>query len=500
METELGMDTMLYFRRLTDAVFDHEETMELVVPDTLPDVSYVSDAVGTVVLRTKEARADALFASGTVQGCVLYMPEGESSPRGIEVSVPWSFTADCAGLDTAGRLSVRAELTGLEARIINSRKIVVRASLALTVRAYAAAEASWCSDARGDAEILLKEHKVTAVSDVSEKTFSVTETAAIPASGPPIGRILGCRAEMTGSTVRSAGRRLILSGNAELEILYAAQMSGELAGARMTLPYTQTLELIGDESGTDCEAVVMLTGVYVKENQASEETVHTVSVELGAVAQLAVRRESAVNCVADLYGTSCATETDTDVCRIDAETSCESRTLSLREQLSCDERVRSVLSCAVTAGRPSADGASLRIPVRMKVICAAGDGRPVSVEGRAELTADCPAARGDGVSVDVADVSAAVTAGGVEVTASVSAIVRRFCTAEIRYVSAVREVPEENSAPRPSIVVVRTGADDDLWSIAKRYRTSRESIRRANGLEADAEAVSGDMLIITSAI
>lgn len=500
MEIGLGMDTMLYFRKLTDAVYDHEETMELVVPDTLPDVSYVSDAVGTVVLRTKEARADSMLASGTVQGCVLYMPEGESSPRAIEVNVPWSFTADCAGLDTAGRVSVHAELTGLEARIINSRKIVVRASLAVAVKAYMTAEASWCADAQGGAEVLIKEHRLTAASDVSEKTFSLTETAEIPASRPPIGRILGCRAEMTETCVRSVGRRLILSGNAEIEIIYTAQMSGELAGAQITLPYTQTLELLGDEEGTDCEAVVMATGVYVKENSASEETVHTVSVELGAVAQLTVRRETVISCVADLYSTGCATETDVDLCRIDAMTSCGSCTMSLRETLGCDERIKGVLSCCVTAGRPSADGSSLRVPVRIKVLCTAENGRPVSVEGRAELTSDCDAVRGDSISVSVSGAAAVLTPGGVEVSASVAACIRRFCETEVRYISAAREVPDEDTAPRPSIIVTRMGSDDDLWSIAKRYRTSRDSIRRANGLDAEAEAAPGEMLIITAAV
>ena len=495
MDISLGMDAMLYFRKLADAAFDREETMELVVPDTLPDVSVITGCAGTVELRSKEAREGSAAASGTVEGCVVYVPEGESAPRVIELSIPWSVSADCPGLDVSGQVVVRAELTSLEARVINSRKIVARAVLAVSVKAFAPAELAWCGEAGGGVEALKREHSFVAASAVTEKTFSLAESVAIPASKPPIGRVAGCSATMTADKLSAAGSRLVISGSAEIELLYYAQMSGELTGARLSVPYSQTLELTGGEA--DCECAVMPTGVYVRENAADEETVHTVSVELGAVVQLVVRGEKTVAAVADVYAVNENVETETKSAFVESMTSSVSGETALRETLASDTRVKSVVSCSAAALRPIAEGGSLRVPVKFKALCLDESGRPVALEGRAEAALDCPAKRGDGVSVCVCGVEAEPAAGGVEVRASVRAEVRSFADTEITWVAAVKSSPDPEAASRPSVVVARAGRDDDLWSLAKRYRASREAIRRVNGLEADARISPGELLVIT---
>ena len=495
MEIALGMDAMLYFKKLTEASFDHEETVELIVPDTLPDVAAVVGCAGTVELRSKEAREDSALASGTVEGCVVYTPEGESAPRVIELSVPWNFSADSPGLDTSGKIVVRAELTGLDARVINSRKIVVRAALAASVKTFMPSELSWCGEAGGGVEALKCDCDFVAASAVTEKTFSLAESAAIPASKPPIGRIAGCSATMTADKLSSAGGRSILSGTAEIELLYYAQMSGELTGARISVPYSQSLELSDEEA--DCECSVMPTGVYVRENAADEETVHTVSVELGAVAQLTARAKKTVCTVSDVYAVKDSVELETKSAFIESMTSSASREASVRETMSSDARVKSVLSCSAAALRPNADGNALRVPVKLKALCLGEDGKAFALEGRAEAAFDCPAKRGDSVCVCVSGVTAEPAAGGVEIRAAVRAEVRSFSETELRWVSAAKSSPDPEAASRPSIVVARAGRDDDLWSLAKRYRASREAIRRLNGLDAEARISPGELLIIT---
>lgn len=495
MDIALGMDAMLYFRKLTEASFDHEETVELIVPDTLPDVAAVVGCTGTVELRSKEAREDSAFASGNVEGCVVYTPEGETAPRVIELSVPWSFTADSPGLDTSGRIVVRAELTGLEARVINSRKIVVRASLAASVRTFMPSELSWCGEAGGGVEALRRDFAFVAASAVTEKTFSLAESAEIPASKPPIGRVAGCAATMTADKLSSAGGRLILSGTAEIELLYYAQMSGELTGARISVPYSQSLELSGSEADFECS--VMPTGVYVRENSADEETVHTLSVELGAVAQLTVREEKTVCAVSDIYAVKDCVETETKSAFIESMTSSASRETQIRETLSSDSRVKAVISSSAAPLRPNADGNALRVPVKLKALCLGEDGKAFALEGRAEASFDCPAKRGDSISVFVFGVTAESAAGGVEIRAELRAEVRSYAEKELRWVSAAKSSPDPEAASRPSILVVRAGREDDLWSLAKRCRASREAICRLNGLDAEARISPGDLLVVT---
>ena len=53
-------------------------------------------------------------------------------------------------------------------------------------------------------------------------------------------------------------------------------------------------------------------------------------------------------------------------------------------------------------------------------------------------------------------------------------------SAELSTVTAVEELTEDASQPRPSIVLRRPAAGECLWDIAKRYRVSCDSLKRMN--------------------
>ena len=56
---------------------------------------------------------------------------------------------------------------------------------------------------------------------------------------------------------------------------------------------------------------------------------------------------------------------------------------------------------------------------------------------------------------------------------------------ELRTVSAVEEITEDDSQPKPSLILCRPSAGECLWDIAKRYGSSENAIRQCNQMEDD---------------
>ena len=74
-------------------------------------------------------------------------------------------------------------------------------------------------------------------------------------------------------------------------------------------------------------------------------------------------------------------------------------------------------------------------------------------------------------------------------------------TITVHAISSVEleEISTNEQLNNASVILSMTGPNEQLWDIAKRYRTTKESIRRANELS-DEELPSGKMLLIPANI
>ena len=95
MELQWNKTPCPYLHTHTRQTQTQEETLELRLPEELPDIGRVLCAWGQCVVRSKQWRADGMNVSGGVTVSVLYLPEDGSAARCVEGWLPfqakWSF-------------------------------------------------------------------------------------------------------------------------------------------------------------------------------------------------------------------------------------------------------------------------------------------------------------------------------------------------------------------------------------------------------------------------
>ena len=156
-----------------------EEAAETVIPDTMPDVERVLCAGGTAIIRSKEVQEGRVSLTAGVAATVIYTPEGEEGTRCVSAAVPFSISLEAPGV-TAGSAAVcMLSVTGIEARILNPRKLLIRAVLSVHVECYERRELETvCGvDCGGERQIesLVETCAVSPVVAVKEKTFTLTD-------------------------------------------------------------------------------------------------------------------------------------------------------------------------------------------------------------------------------------------------------------------------------------------------------------------------------------
>ena len=484
MDLNFEGGSLKYFERVCSAVYTCEETTELIVPDAMPDASEVLMADGQTFLRGKEARPNALVISGVSEVTVLYRPE-DGGIRQLKLEVPFEGESACAGLKETDPLTACVHLVSAEARILNSRKLLVRTEVCILACAWQPKTLRWAKDT-ADAALEVKREKrsLFPVTEVTEKTFDLTDTLPLPAGKPPVGELLCCRAGLQQEAADAVGGRLILRGTAFVSAVYLS-VSGELAEAGLRSPWSAVLELPPEEGETQCVFTPALTGCSVTLSDGGLE------VDLGGVVQAAVHRRVETEYIADAYSAQRELTLETETRTVTVSCSQSEQTDALTVRLEGSKTPRSLTALFADCGKPRQERDLWRVPVTVKALCT-GEGGPMLLTGRGEAVCrslESPVLR-------IGEVYASVSAAGAEVRTPVIFSGVQEETAELQLVTgaALSDAPAEGTSS--AAILLRTLPGDTVWSLGKRKKLPCSAIRSVNGLGEDEEPTPGTLLLL----
>lgn len=117
-----------------------EQTAEVIVPDSCPDVARIVYTSASVIVRGKECRTGSVLVSGGIRASALCIPEDDSGARTLESYLPFSLRIEHPSVTERTQAVVSAFVRQIDARLIHSRKILIRADLCCTAECLTAEE------------------------------------------------------------------------------------------------------------------------------------------------------------------------------------------------------------------------------------------------------------------------------------------------------------------------------------------------------------------------
>lgn len=188
-----------------------EASGESVIPDTCSDAGKILDVRGQSLLTGKTISGDEVKLYGEIHAQVIVQAEESEEVFCVSVKLPYELEARRDELNEDCLLTVEAEMPRLEARLINPRKLLVRAKLAAFVCCWKKDKLTlW--EAPGDEDprvcLLKKETVCCYIADAPEKTFSLSDEYVLP-FGEGEGKVLSCETEILVSDVKTVGTKLL---------------------------------------------------------------------------------------------------------------------------------------------------------------------------------------------------------------------------------------------------------------------------------------------------
>lgn len=484
MEVRLVNRETDFYKCNLDTMVQQEETLEIIVPDSMPDVGRILFVSGTVLMRSKEATDGRVSVTGVVNLSAVYMPEDGGHARRVEAALPFTVGTESAEIRGGDRIVAVASLAAGDARALNPRKLLFRADVLTHIQVYGEQRLSLACPAEETEglELLLEKRELELMVDVREKTFVISDEFPIPAGKPELEEILKVSAELSAGECKAVGSKLIFKGEARIDLLYAAREDGSLCHADFNAGFSQVIEMADGDGERSFDVSLMLTGAYFEAAEPEKEG-RRVLMELHMVAQATAREKREVEYIADAYCPRWELEQESQTCTVDCGGARRRIGDSGRASLQTPTVPARVLGAELRLGRCRMEEEKLFLAVGAAIVYVGEDGGLSGVTGRFELSCDCP---GGGVPLRawLGEAGISISEMGFDLRLPYEVELEERVQQSFAAISALetREDAPKDLSHLPSLVLVR-GGQEKLWDLAKRYGSSRSLICAANGFE-----------------
>lgn len=531
---------------------------DFIVPDTMDDMARVILSSGDIQIESVKNQGERVLIKGKLNFQVLYR-KAEGGFQTMAGHIPFEEPVNVPGLEEKDYVGVSWELEDLNAGMINSRKISVKAIVTLMVRvetlydAEAAVdiveagnggrdETGWASgdgepagwsmggfdgeggdggksgagaasdeDSKG-MEILRRQADVAVIAVRRKDTYRIKEDISLSGSKPSIEQILWSEIRLRGTTTKPLDGRIHIEGEVMIFAIYTGE--GEnipVQWLEESIPFAGEVELPEAMEGMVPSISVRLVHKELEAKPDYDGEMR--DLELDAVLELDMKlyEEQQIELLGDFYSNDREIQLESGEVCFDRLLSKNTGKCRIAEKVDLNSGER-ILQICHNDGTIKIDDVeirddSLQIDGVLEVsllYLTSDDSEPVRAETEMvpfHYEAETPGITPDSVyqlNTGLEQMTAVMTGGDtVEVKAVITLDILVLQPVKEPVILGVREAPLdfEKLQELPGITGYIVQPGDCLWDIAKRFHTTRKQVIEANGLPGE-QVRPGDRLIL----
>ncbi len=486
-----------------DKQIPKEETCELVVPDVCADIGKILDVRGQFLLTSQKSKADEIHINASVEITVIYAAEESGKVQFVSTNIPLDQTISVVGANENTKTTTRCELCSLDARALNPRKLLLRAVTSIGLCCYAPDVCVFWDNlsegAQAPIHLLHKEVEHCLTIGIREKSFVVSDEYQLQQGKDKSSKMLSACTEICVDDAKSVGNKLIIKAAANTTAIFLNESDGSLFDEVFSSQFSQIIEV--DTYGDNIENTVT---IQLKDAEFTiipgRENGFTVSAQLQMIAQAVCKENKNSMYVADAYSNKYIIEAETVCTKITKCMPTKTLKLSMRGKLQTKNPLTEIMYAAVTAVCTEINGNEIRCEIIVSGVGMAENEEldPIMLCLQAEEAIDLT--KGQRLYISDVCCEAPVIIGvaqNAEINVDINLAYSINECMEIEAVCGI-EINEDCPVDRehsPTLVVLCSDRDTDLWSLAKKYGSTMEMIENANSLDGDFSITRRPLLI-----
>ena len=272
---------------------------DMIVPDSKPDILSTICTSGVVNIYSKEILDDKVKIAGNINTYIMYLSEnGEDKVRGINTNLDFSENVNVANCKEGMNSQIEVKLKTIECKVINGRKIGIKATLDIDIKIYNNEEIEIINDIQNAEEIqMLKENlKVNSLVGMGETKIYAKDTIAID-NIDNLAEILKTKVNIIDRDIKISYNKVLTKAEAEIKIMYLTE-DNRINIVNAKIPVVGFIDIQNINENNICNVHYEIRNMIIKPNQVEE---HSIYVEIEVGVSCTVYEEKEINIIQDIY-------------------------------------------------------------------------------------------------------------------------------------------------------------------------------------------------------
>ena len=272
---------------------------DMIVPDSKPDILNTICTSGVVCIYKKEVLEGRVKLEGSINTYIMYMADDiNDKVRGLTTNLDFMESISIPNCSEGMTCKLNTNLKSIEARVINGRKIGIKAAVEVENCIYENEEVEIINDIQdnNDLQILKEDVKVNSLLGTGETKIYTKENINID-SIDNLAEILKISVIICSKDTKISYNKILTKAEAEIKIMYLTE-DGRINTVNSKIPIVGFVDMPNISEDNIIDLDYEIKNIILKPNSAEE---HSIYVELEVLVTANVYEEKQINLIQDLY-------------------------------------------------------------------------------------------------------------------------------------------------------------------------------------------------------
>lgn len=478
---------------------------DMIVPDVKPDILNTINTTGNVCIYKKEVLDGKIRIDGEVNVYVMYLADNdEVVTRSLNTNIDFTQVLDFDGCTPEMSLDEDVSIKSIECKILNGRKINVRATLQFDMKVYSNENVDIIKQINNIPDVQSLESNLNINSLVGEgcsKTYA-KDTLVIE-NIDNLAEILKVELNIVNKDIKISYNKVLGKADIAVKMMYLTE-DNRIKVIQSRIPVMGFVDIENIDESNICDMKYKIKNIVVKPNSVEE---HSVYIEVEVELHCRVYENKEVRIIEDMYSPSECLQFDQRCVNTMSGNCTVKNVCNIREKVMVPEiggneiydvEVRPIiLSKNIIKSRVMFEG-----EVELKFIFASSNTAGIDVKQmklpfsfNVDSQEILPNMNID-TDIEVVNQDFVVgTDGAIDSKIDLEFSLKMSNTIKINIINEVN-IDENRERQIYSMVIYFVKPGDTLWKIAKRFRSTVQDIARVNNIEDPNKINVGQQLFI----
>ena len=272
---------------------------DMIVPDAKPDIINTIGTSGVVSIYKKEVLEGKIRVDGNINTYIMYMADDENDRiRSLITDLDFSENIQIPNVQEGMNCKLEAVLKSIETKVINGRKIGIKATIELNIKIYSNEEIEFVRDIPDAQGIqMLKENlNVNSLVGMGENKIFAKDTIAIRTEDN-LAEILKANVIICDKDIKVSYNKILTKAEAEIKILYLTE-DNQIGSVSAKIPIVGFIDIPNVTEENISNVDYEIKNIIIKPNSAEEHSIY-VEIEVSVIAFVYENKQ--IQLIQDLY-------------------------------------------------------------------------------------------------------------------------------------------------------------------------------------------------------